>query len=452
MVISGQAYLICFSPVILGCFADLIVQEAVMTDVLIIGGGIGGLAAALSLHQAGISVKVFEAAPKLEALGLGIHLQPNAVRELIELGLGDKLKNNAVAINELAFCNRHGQFVWQESRGLKAGYDWPQYAINRGTLQMLLLETVKERLPAESMLTGHKLTEFEQDENGVTAHFVNTDTGEACGDFEGSVLIGADGLHSVVREKFYPDQEIRFGGQVMWRSAIEAKPFLNGKTFIIAGHKDQKIVAYPMETLANGNVMLNVITELGSAGEAAPREEWNRTVSKEKFAKAFKDWQFDWLNVPDIIESLEVVYEFPKTDRDPVEKWTFGRVTMIGDAAHPMHPVGSQAGSQAIVDGRSLAFHLSKNLNDLPQGLLEYQAERLPAMRSLTLVNRGLGPEVVMDLAEERAPDGFDDISEIIDPNELQEHADKFKKLAGFSVKELNARDTYTVEAVGHSS
>ena len=414
-------------------------------EVLVIGGGIGGLSTALSLHAAGYGVKVFETAPKLAAVGLGIHLQPNAVRELTELGLGDKLKSEAVAIEELAFCNRHGQFVWREPRGLQAGYRWPQYAINRGTLQIILLDAVLERIGKENVLTGHQLKSFEQDADGVDAHFVNPESGESRGSYRGDVMIGADGIHSTVRRHFYPDQELRFGGQLMWRSAVVAPPFLSGKSFVIAGHRDQKIVAYPMRTFPDGNISLNVITELGKSGDATPREEWNRKVDKSKFAGAFANWRFEWLDIPALIDSIEEVYEFPKIDRDPVDKWTFGRVTLIGDAAHPMHPVGSQAGSQAVVDARAVAYHLAMNRDKPTEGLLAYEAERLPVMRKLALENRTLGAEVVMDIAEEKAPDGFADISEILSESELQERADAFKLLAGFGISELNDRRSYSV-------
>lgn len=414
-------------------------------NVLVVGGGIGGLSAALSLHAAGLSVQVFESAPHIEALGLGIQLQPNAVRELTELGLGEELQRQAVAIEELNFCNRHGQFIWREPRGVKAGYKWPQYAINRGALQVLLLNAVRERIGAENVLTGHKLVSFEQDNEGVEARFLDSVTGEDLRSRRGDILVGADGLHSVVRQHFYPDQRLEFGGQLMWRGAVTAPPFLNGKSFVIAGHRDQKVVVYPMLTLPDGNISLNIITELYQS-DATPREEWNRKVDKSKFDAAFRDWRFDWLDIPALIDSLEVVYEFPKIDRDPVDRWTFGRVTLLGDAAHPMHPVGSQAGSQAVVDSRSLSFHLAQHREDPERGLLAYEAERLPLMRKLALENRTLGPEVVMDLAEERAPDGFADIDEVMSREELQDRQDSFKKLAGFSVSELNERKSYSVE------
>ena len=413
--------------------------------VIVIGGGIGGLSAALSLQAAGIEAEVFEAAPNITALGLGIHLQPNAVRELTELGLGAELERQAVPIEELAFYSKRGQRIWSEPRGRMAGYRWPQYAINRGTLQMILLEAAHARLGRHAVHTGRKLVSFEQDDQGVTAHFVDSQTADPIPPVRADVLIGADGIHSTVRRNFYPEQQLRFGGQLMWRCAVPASPFLSGRTMIIAGHRNQKLVCYPMLPLPDGRVMLNWITELGQDGDGPPREEWNRKVDKTRFAHAFESWRFDWLDVPALIEAGAEVFEFPKVDRDPIDRWTFGRVSLLGDAAHPMHPVGSQAGSQAVVDARSLAAHLAACPDDPREGLLRYEAERLPPMREIALENRTLGPEVVMELVEERAPLGFQNIHDVLSAEELRQRADAFKQLAGFAVDALNNRQSYTV-------
>ncbi|VVE30885.1 flavin-dependent oxidoreductase [Pandoraea anhela] len=413
--------------------------------VIVVGGGIGGMAAALSLHAAGIGASVHEAAPNIAALGLGIHLQPNAVRELTELGVADALDKQAVAIRELAFYSRRGQRIWSEPRGRDAGYRWPQYAINRGTLQVVLLEAAKARLGAEHIHTGHRLVSFEQDANGVTAHFVDSTTGASLPPVRGDVLVAADGIHSAVRKHYYPDQTLQFGGQLMWRSAVKADRFFDGSTMIIAGHRNQKLVCYPMLKLPDGRLLLNWIAELGASGDGPPREEWNRRVDASKFAGAFSEWKFDWLDVPALMASPSDVFEFPKVDRDPIDRWTFGRVTMLGDAAHPMHPVGSQAGSQAVVDGRSLAWHLAKHRDDPAAGLLAYEAERLPPMREIALQNRTLGPEVVMEIVEERAPNGFHHIHDVLSAEDLQARADAFKHMAGFAVESLNNRASYDV-------
>jgi 2-polyprenyl-6-methoxyphenol hydroxylase-like FAD-dependent oxidoreductase len=411
--------------------------------VIVVGGGICGLSTALALHAAGIDVQVYEAVPKLGAVGVGINIQPNAVRELIELGLGDPLEAQAVATAELAFYSKHGQRIWSEPRGFAAGYRWPQYSIHRGTLLVILYEAVRARIGDGNIFLGHSLESFSQDAKGVTANFVDRATGKLLEPARGDVLIGADGIHSAVRGHYYPKDQVRFGGQLMWRAAVEWSPFLTGRSMIIAGHRDQKVVAYPMLALPGGKVHMNWIAELGRPG-APPREDWNRRVDKSVFLEQFRGWKFDWLDVPAMIEATDVTYEFPKIDRDPVERWTFGRVTLAGDAAHPMHPVGSQAGSQAIVDGRVLAYHLA-TCKDAELALQRYQDERLPAMREIALGNRTLGPEIVMQIVEERAPKGFSNLDDILPPVELAERQAEFKVKAGFAVDALNRRSSYSV-------
>ena len=411
---------------------------------MVIGGGIGGLSTALALHAAGIGVQVFESVKSIGAVGVGINIQPNAIRELTELGLGEELAKNAVATAELAYYSKHGQLIWSEPRGLAAGYRWPQYSIHRGTLLMILYEAVCERIGRANVLTGCTLDSFDQDADGVTAQFVDRATGARLDSAHADILIGADGIHSAVRRHFYPQDEVRFGGQLMWRAAVDWRPFLTGRSMIIAGHRNQKVVAYPMLELGDGRVQMNWIAELGQTGGAPPREDWNRRVDKSVFARQFGHWKFDWLDVPAMIDATDVSYEFPKIDRDPVDRWTFERVTLVGDAAHPMHPTGSQAGSQAIVDGRVLAWHLA-GCKDPCEALLRYQQERLPAMRDIALGNRTLGPEIVMQIVEDRAPEGFADLDDILPPQELAARAAEFKEKAGFAVEALNRRASYSV-------
>jgi 5-methylphenazine-1-carboxylate 1-monooxygenase len=413
--------------------------------VIVVGAGIGGLTAALSLHAAGIEARVFEAAPRIDALGLGINLQPSAVRELAELGLLGHLAKVAAPIEELAFFNRHGQKVWEEPRGSAGGFRWPQYAVNRGTLQVLLHEAARARLGRNRVVTGHALAGFEQDQTGVVARFVDPASGAGVHAERGDVLVGADGLHSVVRRHYYPDQALRFGGQLMWRGSFEGPAFLGGRTMTIAGHRDQKFVAYPMTPPGDGRVVVNWAAELGRTGEAPPREEWNRRVDKGLFAGRFAGWRFDWLDIPAIIDRAETILEFPKMDRDPVDRWTFGRVTLLGDAAHPMHPVGSQAGSQAIIDARVLAWHLAKGADDVQGALRAYEADRLPVTRAVALQNRAMGAEVMMDLAEARAPDGFTDIEAVLPRREREERAAAYRRLSGLDVDDVNGRPSLSV-------
>lgn len=414
--------------------------------VLIIGGGIGGLATALSLHKAGISATVFEAVPEIRPLGVGINMLPHATRELTELGLADRLEETGIRTRELIYANRHGQQIWQEDRGLHAGYNWPQYSIARGELQMLLLEAARERLGAERIIADRELTGFDEKDGKVTAHFRARSTGETLEPVSGDVLIGADGIHSLVRAHFYPDEgDPVWSERVLWRATTEGEPFLSGRSMVMAGHEDQKFVCYPISRAAEkqGRSLINWIAELWFRDrESWRREDWNRTTDISDFLPGFEDWDFGWIKVPDIIRGARTVYEYPMVDRDPLDRWTFGRVTLLGDAAHPMYPIGSNGASQAIIDGRFLALKLA-TIGDVGEALAAYEAERRPATNRIVLANRGNGPDQVMQLAEERAPDGFDDLHAVISPEELEATASQYKMIAGFDKDALNERDTY---------
>lgn len=414
--------------------------------VLIIGGGIGGLATALSLHKAGISATVFEAVPEIRPLGVGINMLPHATRELTELGLADRLEETGIRTRELIYANRHGQQIWQEDRGLHAGYNWPQYSIARGELQMLLLEAARERLGPERIIADRELTGFDEKDGKVTAHFRARSTGEILEPVIGDVLIGADGIHSVVRAHFYPDEgDPVWSERVLWRATTEGEPFLSGRSMVMAGHEDQKFVCYPISRAAEkqGRSLINWIAELWFRDrESWRREDWNRTTDISDFLPGFEDWDFGWIKVPDIIRGARTVYEYPMVDRDPLDRWTFGRVTLLGDAAHPMYPIGSNGASQAIIDGRFLALKLA-TIDDVGEALAAYEAERRPATNRIVLANRGNGPDQVMQLAEERAPDGFDDLHAVISPEELEATASQYKMIAGFDKDALNERDSY---------
>jgi 2-polyprenyl-6-methoxyphenol hydroxylase-like FAD-dependent oxidoreductase len=411
--------------------------------VIVVGGGIGGLSLALSLHQAGIAVRVYEAVRELAPLGVGINLQPAAVRELTELGLGDELARTGIATQALSCFNKFGQLIWSEPRGHAAGYKWPQYSIHRGQLQFVLLRALRERIGERNIRCGLPLVSFEQNSAGVAATFRDGKTGSIVQD-NADVLVGADGIHSTVRQQLYPHEgEPRFARQILWRAAVDAAPFLGGRTMIIAGHFDQRIVVYPIGAGGkDGEVMTNWICQMGVADAAPPREDWNRRVSRERVLAAFERWRFAWLDMPALIRETPEIYEFPLVDRDPVQAWTFGRVTLIGDAAHPMHPSGSQAGSQAIIDARALTGALLQTPNAI-DALSRYDAERRPVLNDITLRNRRLGPEAAMQLAEERAPDGFERIDDVVSPDEIKAVAASFSAAAGLDVEAVNGRPSY---------
>lgn len=413
--------------------------------VVVIGGGISGLTMGLSLHQAGIPVRVYEAAREVTPLGVGINLQPNAIRELVELGLGDQLARAGIATQELQFFNKFGQLIWRETRGLAAGFKWPQYSIHRGQLQMILLTALRERIGSDNVRTGHQLESFQQRNDRVIASFRDRQSEAIVEADDADILIGADGIHSTVRRQFYPSEgEPTFAQQILWRAAVEAEPFLGGRTMIVAGHYHQRVVVYPIgpSMTKPGRLMINWIAQMSVPDDAPPREDWNRRVTKEKFFSAYRNWHFPWLDVAGMIEQTEDIFEFPLVDRHPVERWSFGRVTLIGDAAHPMQPTGSQAGSQAIVDARMLTAALLAT-SDSVEALRRYDTERRPVMSEVTLRNRRFGPEAAMQLAEERAPHGFSHIEDVISREEFETISQSFRTVAGLDPATLNSRPPF---------
>jgi 5-methylphenazine-1-carboxylate 1-monooxygenase len=418
--------------------------------VLIIGGGIGGLTTALSLEAAGIDVEVFEQASTIEALGVGINLQPNAVRELTELGLGDELKSVAIETSTLTYYNRLGQAIWSEPRGLAAGYAWPQYSIDRGDLHMILLAAVRARVGAHSVLTRHKLVSFEQTSGDVTANFIDRATGKPLPSHKGDVLIGSDGIHSAVRAHLYPGEGPPVSsGRIQWRGVVEAEPFLDGRTHVTIGSRNCRAVIYPISEKARqrGRSLINWVTVLGRQMASNQPGTWDRRASKERFIAHLQDWNFDWIPFVELIARTKEIYEYPKDDRNPLPRWSFGRVTLLGDAAHPMRPIGSQAGSQAVVDARVVAHALATD-NSVEEGLMAYERQRLPVMNQIILKNREFGPSIIMDMAEERAPNGFADIEDVIPRRELEEIAHSFKVAAGFDPESLNRRASFDVKRI----
>ena len=407
-------------------------------NVIIVGAGIGGLTAALTLKAQGYNPIVYEAVPEIRPLGVGINLLPHSVRVLSNLGLQESLLMQGVATRELVYFNKHGQRIWDESRGRDAGYPWPQISLGRGALQQALLAETIARLGPTGVRSGHRLIDFDNTDTDVTAHF-SMGSGSEVATATGDILIAADGIHSAVRQILYPHEEPPiYAGRVLWRATTRAPPFLTGASMIMAGHQDQKFVAYPISGAdRNGHQTINWIAELRRE-KALNREDWNRGGNLEEFLPAFAGWRFNWLDIPALMRGADAIYEFPLVDRNPLPKWTFGRVTLLGDAAHAMYPIGSNGASQAIVDADSLGRALVDHA-DPREALLAYQDERLPPTSAIVLANRQNGPEQCMQLAEERAPDGFDRIESVIAAHELEAIAARYKSVAGFSRADVEA-------------
>ncbi len=411
--------------------------------VLIAGGGIGGLTLALSLHQIGVPAKVFESVPALKPLGVGINVLPHAVRELIELGLLDRLDASGVRTKELAFFSKHGKPIWSEPRGIEAGYKWPQFSIHRGTLQQILLDAATERLGAANILTSHHLSGWSETPAGVRADFIDKAAGKPAGSHDGTLLIAADGIHSAVREKLYPSEGPPiWNGRILWRGITDSNAFLSGRTMIMAGHEILKFVCYPIskEPNSSGKFAINWVAERHMPPTYQwRREDYNRSARLEEFLPWFEDWRFDWLDVPGLIRNCPHAYEYPLVDRDPVAQWTFGPVTLMGDAAHPMYPIGSNGASQAILDARVITREILAH-GPTNTALAAYEAERRPATTELVMLNRRNGPEQVMQLVEERAPDGYNVVTDVLSQRELEDIAANYKRVAGFQVEGLNAK------------
>jgi len=409
--------------------------------VLIAGAGIAGLTTALALHAVGIEAQVVDSATELKPLGVGINLLPHAVRELTELGLGPALEATGIATAEQAHFDRHGTHIWSEPRGRSLGYAWPQYSIHRGELQMILLAAVRDRLGPGAVQTGTTVTSFTDRDGLVEVQLSNRPNGPVVPP-TAHLLIGADGLYSAVRAQLHPDEpRPRWGGVMLWRGVTPGPPFLTGSTLAIAGSTtSRKFVAYPIARRDDGTVLVNWVAEAMVGGDAPPvRPDWNREGRLAEALPYFLDWTFDWLNVPGLMGQTAEILEYPMVDRDPLPSWGRGRVTLAGDAAHPMYPIGSNGGSQAIVDASVLARSLADAACP-EEGLAAYEAARLPAANKIVLANRAMPVDAVLDMVADRAPDGFDRIEDVLDPVELASLRDAYRATSQEDVAALNAR------------
>ena len=405
-----------------------------MDDILIVGGGVGGLTLGLALHAAGIPCRIFESVAEIRPIGVGINLLPHASKELAALGLEQALSRIAIETTDATFFNRFGQLIYQEPLGRAAGYANPQFSIHRGDLQMALLDAFRARVGHDRFSTGHHCAGVEQDGSGVSVHFADRPGGAIGSTVRGRVTIACDGINSAIRKQFFPDEgEPRYSGINMWRGVTRWKPILSGASMVRAGWMSHgKMVIYPIRPAdADGLQLVNWVAEIETP--VYRKRDWNRPGSLDDFIGAFADWHFDWLDVPALIRDADSVLEFPMVDQEPWPRWSFDRVTLLGDAAHPMVPRGSNGAGQAILDARALTSALLENADPVA-ALAAYEKQRLEATTRIVLTNRSNPPDAILREVFERTHDRpFADIEEVISRDELVALSEGYKRIAGYS-------------------
>ncbi|MSQ72439.1 MAG: flavin-dependent oxidoreductase [Betaproteobacteria bacterium] len=405
-------------------------------NIVIIGGGIAGLCLALGLKQRGIACRVYESAPEVKELGVGITLLPHAMREFTTLGVEARLQAVGIENLESVFFNRHGQFIYKEARGRHAGYAYPELGVHRGKLHRILYETAVERLGAENVMTNHHCTGVAQDEHGVTVSFRETSGGGQLGTVRGDIAVACDGINSAVRRQFYPEEKLAFAGINTWRGVTRRKPFLTGRSYVRVGSIETgKMVIYPIvdNIYGEGNQLINWMAEIRRAN--VDMNDWNKKGDLADFYDIYKDWRFDWLDVADMVSRADQILEYPMVDKDPVAKWTFGRVTLMGDAAHPMYPRGSNGAAQGAIDARTLAELLLQSADPLA-ALQAYEDARLATTAKVVRTNREVPPDFINIKVEElTGGKPFRHIDDVISQEELRQISENYKRVAGFSLE-----------------
>jgi 5-methylphenazine-1-carboxylate 1-monooxygenase len=407
-----------------------------MDDVVIVGAGVCGLTLALALHQRGIGCRVYERVPQLTDLGVGITLLPHGMREFSALGLGDALPAAGIENSQSCFFNRFGQLIYREPRGKAAGYAYPEVGIHRGRLQMLLYRAAAERLGADRIVTGHQCVAVEQDEQRVEVRFVDGATGLVRPPAHGRVVVACDGIHSAIRRQFHPDDAVAFSGINTWRGVTRMAPILDGRSYLRIGSiLTGKMVIYPIvddvDADGSGRQLVNWLCEIQQ--DVSERNDWNKPGRLEDFYPRYAGWRFEWLDAAAMIRDADAILEYPMVDKDPLDRWTFGRVTLAGDAAHPMYPRGSNGSAQAAIDARTLADLLAAS-DDWPAALREYEQQRLPPTTRVVRTNREFPPDFINIRVEQLVGDRpFDDLDRYITQGELRALSDDYKRVAGFA-------------------
>ena len=410
--------------------------------ILIAGGGIGGLTLALMLHKRGIKSMVYEQASQIREVGVGINILPHAIKELAALGLLPALDKAGVRTEDLTYLNRLGQKIWSEKRGADAGFEFPQFSIHRGRLQKVIHDAVIAELGTDAVRTGRRLGGFVQDEGGVTAHFTDSRFGAASETTRGEVLVAADGIHSVARRYFYPREgRPSWQGVMLWRGATEWPRFLSGRSMYIGGGMGAKLALYPIGPGASPEAPLTnwaiAIRIADGAITPAPVDSWSRVGRMEEVVPYARRFVVPDVDVEALVRATAVCWEYPMCDRDPLPRWSFGRVTLMGDAAHPMYPVGSNGAAQAVLDARSLADNLRKADHPM-QALHAYEEDRLAKTAEIVRLNRGGGPERVIDEVEKLAPAGFEYIDRVLSHGEREAIVKGYAGKAGFALSQVN--------------
>jgi 2-polyprenyl-6-methoxyphenol hydroxylase-like FAD-dependent oxidoreductase len=412
----------------------------VETTVAIIGGGVAGLALALNLKKRGISCHVFESAPEIKELGVGITLLPHATRELTELGVIDELKTLAIENVESCFFNRFGQLLYKEPRGKFAGYRFPELGIHRGRLHLVLYKAALAALGPAHVTTNRQCLGVEQDESGVTLRLREISNGNLVEPVKAKVAIGCDGVNSAVRRQFYPDEQMAFAGINTWRGVTRRKPILTGRSYMRIGSiRTGKIVVYPIidNVDGQGNQLINWMAEIQTG--KLEKNDWNKPGKLEDFLPIYENWKFDWLDVGALIRDADTILEYPMVDKDPIAQWTFGRVSLAGDAAHPMYPRGSNGSAQAVIDARTLADCLRGHA-DPREALKAYEAARVEPAAKVVRTNREQPPDFINIKVEELVGDKpFEDLDKYITQDELRALSEGYKRVAGFALSDVAA-------------